>query len=399
MVRRVRLEYSSIKSGGTNGSVGKKRRRQPRRLRLRLSSLHTIPNQGNTRTPGMALFPLVLVALIGNVLCLEYKKVILGGSFTLPVNCRSDEEGTLLKHESPTSSRTVAAHRSGVWIPEESFKDRIKQNFSLVFDRAVCTDSGVYVLKCGGREVDFQVEVVMSSDKTVKEGEAVRLPCHYLTIAADTCWTVRWAKGREDVLRWSSCDDKSNWTADDRLSLSANWLSHGDLSLNLQPARKDDEGDYFCFIKAKGGRYQNGIPGAASLEVSERSPDQITSTSPPPLPPVSVSIHPFVENSLLNLLSVSLTLLFFSRHRNPVKHWELLLLWPSLLWCVWLSVLWLAGWSNLTAPDVCHVDPVRKDLQPNTIVKMGRYRSALMSTRTASRDSVTFKLTPPSEDF
>ncbi|XP_030609948.1 uncharacterized protein LOC115797501 [Archocentrus centrarchus] len=210
---------------------------------------------------------------------MSYVKVILGDPFTLPENCKSDEEGTL-RQEQP-QSRQVAAHRLGVWIPEESFKDRINQSSSVVFNRAVYTDSGVYVLACGGRVVHIQVEVVVSSDASAKEGEAVSLPCYFSTTAG-TCWSVSWAKDGEVVLHWHSCDVKSNWAADDRLSLSADWLSHGDLSLNLQQTRKNDEANYFCFIQKEGREKQKGNPAAVKLKVHERSPDQITLTPPPP---------------------------------------------------------------------------------------------------------------------
>lgn len=72
--------------------------------------------------------------------------------------------------------------------------------------------------------------------------------------------------------------------------LSADWLSHGDLSFYLQWARREDQGDYFCYIQKEVRGEQRGTPAAARLKVSERSPDQTTST-PPGSPSVSASIH------------------------------------------------------------------------------------------------------------
>ncbi|XP_039456393.1 uncharacterized protein LOC120433701 [Oreochromis aureus] len=261
----------------------------------------------------MELLQLLLSALFfGGVfsegsISIPYVKVILGDSFTLRRNCPTDVEGKLRQTE--PQSRDVAAHRDGVWTPEESFRDRISPNSSVVFNRSVYTDGGVYVFMCGGREVSaVQVEVVVVSESSVTEGEASSLSCYYATTAG-TCWSVRWVKGGEDVLRRDSCGARHNWTADDRLSLSADWLSHGDLSLNLQRARREDQGDYFCYIQAKGGLPQSGTPAAARLKVSERSPDQTTSTPPP------TSVSPTQTTSEVNglgtLAAVCITAVVF----------------------------------------------------------------------------------------
>ncbi|KAL4007391.1 hypothetical protein ACER0C_001243 [Sarotherodon galilaeus] len=251
----------------------------------------------------MELLQLLLPALFFvNVLGEEgisYVKVMLGDSFILAGNCASEEEGTLRQIQ--PQSRDVAAHRDGVWRPEESFRDRISPNSSVVFNRAVYTDSGLYVFMCGGREVSaVQVEVVVFSETSVTEGEARSLSCYYPTTAG-TCWSVRWVKDGEDVLRRDSCGGKSNWTADGRLSLSADWLSHGDLSLNLQRARREDQGDYFCYIQKEGRGEQRGTPAAARLKVSERSPDQTTSTPPP------TSVSPTQTTSEVNGLGTLAT--------------------------------------------------------------------------------------------
>lgn len=231
----------------------------------------------------MELVQLLLSALFfGGVFSegsIPYVKVILGDSFTLPRNCPTDVEGKLRQTE--PQSRHVASHRHGVWTPEESFRDRISPNSSVVFNRSVYTDSGVYVFVCGRRVVsEVQVEVFVFSESSVTEGEARSLSCYYPTIDG-TCWSVRWVKDRKDVLRRDSCGGNSNGTADDRLSLSADWFSHGDLSLNLQRARREDQGDYFCYIQKEGRAEQRGTPAAARLKVSESSPDPTTSTPPP----------------------------------------------------------------------------------------------------------------------
>lgn len=239
----------------------------------------------------MELLQLLLSALFfGGVFSegsIPYVKVILGDSFTLPRNCPTDVEGKLRQTE--PQSRHVASHRHGVWTPEESFRDRISPNSSVVFNRSVYTDSGGYVFMCGGRDVSaVHVEVVVVSESSVTEGDEVSLPCYHATTAG-TCWFVRWVKDGKDVLRRDSCGGNSNGTADDRLSLSADWFSHGDLSLNLQRARREDQGDYFCYIQKELPSFeQRGTPAAVRLKVSESSPDPTTSTPPPTS--VSVSI-------------------------------------------------------------------------------------------------------------
>lgn len=113
---------------------------------------------------------------------IPYVKVMLGDSFILPGNCESEEDGKLRQIQ--LQSRDVAAHRHGVWRPEESFRDRMSPNSSPVFNRSVYTDSGVYGFMCGGREVSaVHVEVVVFSETSVTEGEASSLSCYYPTTA------------------------------------------------------------------------------------------------------------------------------------------------------------------------------------------------------------------------
>ncbi|KAL4007407.1 hypothetical protein ACER0C_001259 [Sarotherodon galilaeus] len=220
----------------------------------------------------MELLQLLLPALFFvSVFSIPYVKVMLGDPFILPGNCPTNIDGKL--RQTQPQSRDVATRLHGVWTPGESFRDRISPNSSVFFNSSVYTDSGLYVFMCGGREVsEVQVEVVVFAETSVTEGEALSLSCYYPTTAG-TCWSVRWVKDGKDVLKEDSC--------------GADWLSHGDLSLNLQRARREDRGDYFCYIQAKGGLPLSGTPAAARLKVSERSPDQTTST--PPLASVSLA--------------------------------------------------------------------------------------------------------------
>lgn len=78
------------------------------------------------------------------------------------------------------------------------------------------------------------------------------------------------------MLKRNSWEDTG--AAEGRLSLSEDWVSHGNFSLTLKQAQKDDQGDYFCYI-------QDEVVIAVRLTVtSQRSPDQSSSTRPPFLP-------------------------------------------------------------------------------------------------------------------
>uniref|UniRef100_A0A3Q0SVC8 Ig-like domain-containing protein n=1 Tax=Amphilophus citrinellus TaxID=61819 RepID=A0A3Q0SVC8_AMPCI len=215
----------------------------------------------------------------------DYVQVLLGEPFTLCGNCKTAERCKLQRVQL-NGIREVAVHQGGIWRPSPGYQSRISENSSVVFIRAVYTDTGVYELTRSGQMVTIHLDVVVGFEASVTEGSALSLPCFYSTTGS-TCWSVRWVKDGDVVLEQNSCIDKSTADAADRLSLSADWLPHGDLSLNLQHVRWEDEGNYFCYIQARGGLKQRGNPAAVRLKVSERGADQIVSTAPPP--PVSVS--------------------------------------------------------------------------------------------------------------
>lgn len=207
---------------------------------------------------------------------IPHVRVILGDPFTLPENCQTNEEGDLYRpYLYGTPEVKVAAHKQDAWTPTEVYKERIGKNSSVVFNHAVYTDTGVYELRCGARRVDVQIKVVMSSERCVSEGEAVSLPCYFST-TGKARWSVRWEKNGEDVFKRNSWEDTG--AAEGRLSLSEYWVTHGNFSLTLKQAQKDDQGDYFCYI-------QDEVVIAVRLTVtSQRSPDQSNSTRPPFVP-------------------------------------------------------------------------------------------------------------------
>ncbi|CAI5671581.1 uncharacterized protein LOC102076570 [Oreochromis niloticus] len=208
---------------------------------------------------------------------IPHVRVILGDAFTLPENCQTDEQGDLYRLDLyGTPEVKVAAHKQGLWTPTEVYRERIGKNSSVVFNPAVYTDTGVYELRCGDRRVDVQVKVVMSSERCVSEGDAVSLPCYFST-TGKARWSVRWEKNGEEVLKRNSWEVTG--AAEGRLSLSPDWVSHGNFSLTLKQAQKDDQGDYFCYI-------QDEVVIAVRLTVTgQRSLDQSSSTRPPFVPP------------------------------------------------------------------------------------------------------------------
>uniref|UniRef100_A0A3Q3CA13 Ig-like domain-containing protein n=1 Tax=Haplochromis burtoni TaxID=8153 RepID=A0A3Q3CA13_HAPBU len=87
-------------------------------------------------------------------------------------------------------------------------------------------------------------KIVMSSERCVSEGEAVSLPCYFST-TGKARWSVRWEKNGEDVLKRNSWEDTG--AAEGRLSLSADWVTHGNFSLTLKQLR--DDGVYYCDVE------------------------------------------------------------------------------------------------------------------------------------------------------
>ncbi|XP_025758559.1 uncharacterized protein LOC112843777 [Oreochromis niloticus] len=188
---------------------------------------------------------------------------VLGNSFTFPQNCKNDEEGKLLRAE-PHGEVEVAVHQRGVWAPAPGYRHRILQNSSILFRRIFYNDSGVFVLRCGSREMRIQVTVLVPFNVTVKEGEKATLPCYFPTTSKKTV-SARWEMNQQVVFEWNSCTDKSNGTADGRLS--------GDFSLKLRQARKEDHGDYFCYKQNEDGE-KEGDPSVVRLKVKKRGRDQ-----------------------------------------------------------------------------------------------------------------------------
>lgn len=89
---------------------------------------------------------------------------------------------------------------------------------------------------------------------TFDEGGPATLPCCYPSSRPSdisTSVSVRWEKNGKVVLEQKSCTDDSNEIPDGRLSVSPDRCSSGSFSLNLQQAKIEDQGFYFCYINGK----------------------------------------------------------------------------------------------------------------------------------------------------
>lgn len=76
------------------------------------------------------------------------------------------------------------------------------------------------------------------------------------------------------VFEWKSCTDAGNGTADGRHSVSPDRFLHGDFSLNLRQAKKEDQGGISATAKMKTENKERGDPFILRLKVKKRSRDR-----------------------------------------------------------------------------------------------------------------------------
>ncbi|XP_042073270.1 uncharacterized protein LOC102301642 isoform X2 [Haplochromis burtoni] len=199
---------------------------------------------------------LKVVFIVSPYLCADLQPV-LGSSFTFRQNCKTDEEGKLLRAE-PHGEVEVAVHQRGVWTPARGYRGRIFRNSSILFRRIFYNDSGFYLLRCDSQEMRIQVKVLVPFNVTVKEGEKATLPCRIPSTTDNKCLSVRWEIKKQVVFGWNSCTDKGNGTADG--------------SLNLPHVRKEHQGYYFCHKQNEDGE-KYGDPSVVRLKVKGKDRD------------------------------------------------------------------------------------------------------------------------------
>uniref|UniRef100_A0A3B3XJ98 Ig-like domain-containing protein n=1 Tax=Poecilia mexicana TaxID=48701 RepID=A0A3B3XJ98_9TELE len=222
-------------------------------------------------------------------------KVIVGDPFKIPISC---EPGRLLRDLGDDGTREIATGQSGQWkVSREEDRDRIKIDSSnIVFTHTLYTDGGIYELTCStsGTKETIQLEVVVASEKSVTQGDKVTLPCYFKTIRG-TGLPGWWERN-------------GNETPADRLTVSTDWITTGDLSLTIDGAQPEDSGDYFCYTQ-DGKR--SGNPAAVRLTVTEKKSHQIISSTAAP-----GNIFTWVLAAILLVLIVALLYLWCCKLRN-----------------------------------------------------------------------------------
>ncbi|MEQ2298182.1 hypothetical protein AMECASPLE_002578 [Ameca splendens] len=203
-------------------------------------------------------------------------KVILGDQFIFPVNCESGESGTLLRVFGHSTSEVATCH-SGKWTVK-MYKDRMMINSSKIgFNRTVYNDGGVYELRFSKPKDPVQLEVVTAWRVSVVEDETVILPCNFKTTGR-TGLTVVWEKNGKRLYVKNRSDGGTG--PPDRLSMSTDWFTHGDLSLTVARVQPEDRGDYFCYVQDEHGNH-SGNPTAVRLTVTEKKAHQVITSATP----------------------------------------------------------------------------------------------------------------------
>ncbi|KAL4007401.1 hypothetical protein ACER0C_001253 [Sarotherodon galilaeus] len=197
----------------------------------------------------------VVSSIIAASLCDVCVEAVLGRQFTFPENC-SNDGGKLFRCE-PHGEVEVAVHQQGVWTPAQGYEDRISTNSSIIFYHAFSNDSGDFVLRCReGVQIKIKVKVLLPFNVTVKEGEKATFPCFYRRNCSKS-GTVQCVKNGNQ----NSTTDEGNKCAD----------AVAYCCRNVTGAKKQDGGDYFCYIQCGGKRF------AAVVRLKVNG----TSTSPP----------------------------------------------------------------------------------------------------------------------
>ncbi|XP_073331340.1 uncharacterized protein [Pagrus major] len=209
----------------------------------------------------------------------ESLAVIVDDPAEFPVNCPMNETAELHREDGTGNPLLVAARRDGVCRPGGGFTDRLDLNSCFAFSRSRYTDSGLYEFTCGSSTDRIQLDVVVASDSSVSEGEAVKLRCYYDT-AGGQVEALRWEKDGHMVLEKNLSSGEVRYgTGFEGVRLSPD--PGGDWSLMWDHAQLKDEGDYFCSVRSEGVRKARGVPAAARLKVHKRH--LVPTTHQPPL--------------------------------------------------------------------------------------------------------------------
>uniref|UniRef100_A0A3P9NJB2 Ig-like domain-containing protein n=1 Tax=Poecilia reticulata TaxID=8081 RepID=A0A3P9NJB2_POERE len=108
-------------------------------------------------------------------------------------------------------------------------------------------------------------------------GNNVTLPC-YVKTTGNTGLTGRWEKNGKPLCVKNFDSDGCSGTPADRLTVSTDWFTNGDLSLTIEGTQPEDSGDYFCYTQDRRGK-QSGNPAAVRLTVTEKKSHQMITSS------------------------------------------------------------------------------------------------------------------------
>ncbi|XP_027894039.1 uncharacterized protein LOC114157342 [Xiphophorus couchianus] len=206
--------------------------------------------------------------------------VIVGDQFEVPVSCEPGESGRLLRDLGDHGTLEVATCQRGEWtVTLEKHRDRIKIiSSNIVFAHTLYTDGGMYEVTCsesGTKPV--QLEVVFAVERSVTEGDHVTLPCYGRTIGG-TGLPGLWEKDGKHLCGKNSDYEECSETPADRLTVSNDWTTNGDLSLTIAGVQPQDSGDYFCYTQDQHGK-QSGTPAAVRLTVTKKMTHQMINNS------------------------------------------------------------------------------------------------------------------------
>lgn len=216
----------------------------------------------------------------------------LGDSVTL--TAREECDKLILIHRlKDDRALAVATSVDDVWMPHESYRDRIehRSKLSVTLTRVNYNDNGFYEFTCGSRVVTtIQLKVFLPFGISATEGEQVKLPCHSYT-ADKPAKPIRWEKNGELVFEQQQPSGEIRYGTGFKgrnVSVSPDWYSNGDVSLTFGRAQPEDEGVYVCYTD--GPERTRGEPAAVRVKITtKRNPDQITCA--PQIVPVSASTY------------------------------------------------------------------------------------------------------------
>ncbi|XP_031591251.2 uncharacterized protein LOC116316766 [Oreochromis aureus] len=220
------------------------------------------------------------------------KPAILGESVELSADVKCEaQEFSLIYRLRDDSPRTVAQLVNGVWIPGESYRERVEHSStgSLLLTRVNYNDQGYYEFTCAGQVVTtihLEVLIISNNNLSVPEGDTLTLPCYFHTVG-DSVGSVVWERDGELVLKQSLSSGELIYGTgfEGRVSVRFDWFVLGDLSLTVERVQLEDRGDFFCCVK-KGSRQrgewrERGSPAAVRVTVSERSTISSSTSAPP----------------------------------------------------------------------------------------------------------------------